>query len=327
MKLISYPENYSSIFGDNVCRFEQVNPDEPFEVTIEDDVVGVLGAKRFVGSAEVGCALGNYLHRRLDPQPLLINRTACTEATGRNVRLTAHWGSGQKSPKMTFTLSHDNLSLGDVVGGPKQSRSIAAGEVDEVLFVSGRENGLTNILTLSTGECIHVNTKSSLHDGLWAWVVCADDVISRSAHPDELEWFKMELLLKGESIAIIHYTLVPPVQDAVRLAWLDASGQIFYHNFPHAVRREVETSSVVAELAEGTTTLSKSGWELTRLDSGVVSKDVVAHLEGIATSPRVWVIEDGVAIPVVLLSAKTVLSGVGRGVSLTLRPTKMTKYW
>lgn len=327
MKLISYPENYSSVFGDNVCRFEQVNPNEPFEVVIDDDVAGVLGAKRFVGSATVGCALGNYLHRRLNPQPLLVNRIACNEATGRNVRLTAQWGNGQQSPKMTFTISHDDLSLGDVIGGSMQSRCISAGEVDEVLFVAGREANLTNILTLSTGESARISTTSFLNDGLWAWVVCADDIIGRSVRPDRLEWFTMELLLDGQSIATIHYTLVPPSQGAVRLAWLDASGQIFYHNFPHAVRREVEASSVVAELAEGTTTLSKSGWELTRLDSGVVSKEVMARLEGIATSPRVWVIEDGEAVPVVLLSAKTVLSGAGRGVSLTLRPTKKIKFW
>lgn len=327
MKLLSYPENYSSVFSDNVCRFGQVDPDEPFEVTIVDDVIGVLGAKRFVGSEEVGCVLGNYLHRRLDPHPLILDRSAFMEAEGRNVRVTAQWGESQKSPKMTFTLSHDKLSFGDVIGGPKQHRYISPGEMDEVIFVVGREDNISTKLSLSTGECTNIYTKTNLKDGLWAWVVCADEIISRSARPDELESFQMVISIGTMEIVSVTYTLVPPQSGAVRVAWLGSSGQIYYHNFPREMRREVEYSSVEAELATGTTILSKSGWEVTRLDSGVVSKEVMDRLAGIATSPRVWVIEDGEVIPVVLLSAKTTTSGGGRGVSLSLRPTKKTKFW
>ena len=327
MKLTSYPKNYSSVFADNFLHFEEVDPNEPFEVSFKDDVVGLLGTKRFVGASEVDCSLRNYLHRRLDPHPIILDRSAFNEATGRNVRLTALWGDDQKSAKMTFTLSHDNLTAPALIGGSRQSRRISAGEVDEILFVVGRERNICCKVVLSTGESRNVYTKTLTNDGLWVWTVCADEMISKSARPEELDSFSFEIVVGEESLGKVTYTLAPTSPSAVRLAWLGASGQIYYHNFPIAVRRDVEAESSVAELAEGTTILSKSGWKVLRLDSGVVSQDVVAHLEGIATSPRVWVMEEGVATPMVLLSSQTRLSGTGRGVSLVLRPAKKTTYW
>lgn len=327
MKLTSYPQNYSSVFADNILRFEDVNPNEPFEVSVKDDVVGLLGTKRFVGSSEVECSLHNYLHRRLNPQPIILDYSAFNEATGRNVRLTALWGDNQKSHKMTFTLSHDDLTAPAIVGETNQSRRISAGEVDEIAFVVGRERNICAKVVLSTGERYNIYTKTLSNDGLWVWVVCADELISRSARPQELDGFSVEIMVETVSVGKVTYTLAPAQPDAVRLAWLDAAGRICYHNFPLAMRKEVEADSSVVELAEGTTILAKSGWRVLRLDSGVVSQEVVAHLEGIATSPRVWVVEDGAASPMVLLSSQTRLSGVGRGVSLVLRPTKKTRYW
>ena len=327
MKLTSYPQNYSSVFADNILRFEEVDPKEPFEVSFKDDVVGLLGTKRFVGSSEVECSMRNYLHRRLNPQPLILDRCAFCEATGRNVRLTVLWGDNQKSPKMTFTLAHANLTAPAIVGQTYQSRRIAAGEVDEIVFVVGRERNICAKVALSTGERYNTYTKTLSNDGLWVWVVCADEIISRSVRPEELESFSIEIVVGEESVGTVTYTLTPALPEAVRLAWLDADGQICYHNFPLAMSKEVEADSSVAELAEGTTILAKSGWRVLRLDSGVVSREVVARLEGIATSPRVWVVEEGVATPMVLLSSQTRLSGVGRGVSLVLRPAKKTRYW
>ena len=291
MKLTSYPQNYSSVFADNILRFEEVNPNEPFEVSVKDDVVGLLGTKRFVGSSEVECSLHNYLHRRLNPQPIILDYSAA------------------------------------IVGETNQSRRISAGEVDEIAFVVGRERNICAKVVLSTGERYNIYTKTLSNDGLWVWVVCADELISRSARPQELDGFSVEIMVETVSVGKVTYTLAPAQPDAVRLAWLDAAGRICYHNFPLAMRKEVEADSSVVELAEGTTILAKSGWRVLRLDSGVVSQEVVAHLEGIATSPRVWVVEDGAASPMVLLSSQTRLSGVGRGVSLVLRPTKKTRYW
>lgn len=327
MELISYPENYSSVFADNTLRFEQVDPTLPLEVSFVDDVVGLLGTKRFVGSQEVECSLYNYLHRRLNPQPLLLGRSAFVEAEGRNVRLTAQWDDGKSTPKITFTLAHDNLSAGDVVGGSTQRRTIAAGEVDEIIFVADRESNLSARLSLSTGEEFNIYTKTLTKDGLWAWVVDADEVIARSATPDALTSFSVRIALGTEELTTVTYTLTPALPDAVRLAWLDATGQICYHTFPHSLSREVESSASVAELSEGTTVLSKSGWTLLRLDSGVVAKEDALLLEGIVTSPRVWIVAQGVATPVVVLSSRATLAGSGRGVSLTLRPAKRTTYW
>ncbi|MBP3383346.1 MAG: hypothetical protein J6K78_05505 [Tidjanibacter sp.] len=327
MKLTSYPQNYSSVFADNILRFEEVTPNEPFEVSFQDDVVGLLGTKRFVGAAEVECSLHNYLHRRLNPQPIILDRCAFNEAAGRNVRLTALWGDNQKSHKMTFTLSHTNLTAPAIVGDTNQSRRISAGEVDEIAFVVGRERNICAKVVLSTGEKYNIYTKTLSNDGLWVWVVCADEIISRSVRPEELESFSIEIVVGEESLGTVTYTLAPVQPEAVRLAWLDADGRICYHTFPLAMRKEVEADSSVAELTDGTTILYKSGWKVWRLDSGVVSREVVAHLEGIATSPRVWVVEGGVATPMVLLSSQTRLSGVGRGVSLVLRPAKKTTYW
>ncbi len=327
MKLTSYPPNHSSVFADNTLRFEEVNPDEPFEVSVQDDVAGLLGTKRFVGSSEVECSLRNYIHRRLNPQPILLDRCAFNEAVGRNVRLTALWGENQKSSKMTFTLSHDSHTAPAIIGSRSQSRRIGAGEVDEIAFVAGRECNICAKVALSTGENYNVYTKILSNDGLWVWVVCANEIIARSARPEELEGFSFEIVVGEVSVGKVSYTLTPAMPGAVRLAWLDTSGRICYHNFPLAISKEVESDSSVVELAEGTTVLSKSGWKVLRLDSGVVSKEVVAHLEGIATSPRVWVVEGGVATPMVLLSSQTILSGTGRGVSLVLRPAKKTTYW
>lgn len=328
MKLISYPDRFSSVFADNVCRFGPINSQEPFEVSVEDDVCGLLGTKRFVGSEEVACSLSNYIRRRLNPQPLLLPQSAFTEAEGRNVRLTALWGEGQESPKMTFIVANTDHTECDPIGPKVQHRTIAPGEHDELLFVVGREKNICAKWELSTGERVNAYAKTSLRDGLWAWVVCADEMIARSARPEEVEWFTVEIVVETTHVMKATYTIVPPNPNHVRMAWLAPSGEICYHNFPRSIESSVATDTSEVELPSGTEVVAKSGWTQTRLESGVVSQQVMDHIVGIVTSPRVWQIVGGQAEPVVLLGSHlTLAGGSGRSLSLTIRPAKKVVYW
>ncbi|MBR3853142.1 MAG: hypothetical protein IKM41_01130, partial [Tidjanibacter sp.] len=90
----------------------------------------------------------------------------------------------------------------------------------------------------------------------------------------------------------------------------------------------VATDTSEVELPSGTEVVAKSGWTQTRLESGVVSEQVMDHIAGIVTSPKVWQIVGGQAVPVVLLGSHLTLSGgSGRSLSLTIRPAKKVVYW
>lgn len=328
MNLVSYPANYSSVFADNLFCFDQADVATPSEVAFSDADGALLGTKRFVGQTAFECSVSSYLRRLLAPAPLFLNRCAYCEAAGRNAWLRATWGDNQSSSLLSFTISRDNLSEGVVVGGSVQSRTISAGEYDEVLMVVGREKNLATIVTLSTGESINSYTKSSLRDGLWAYVVNADAMIARSSSPEQLEWFSVAFSIEGERVGEVTFELVPAATRGVRLGWLSASGQICYHNFPLVRHEGLMTESAEVELASGTTLLSKSGWPTMRINSGVVPSGVIERLQEIATSPFVWLIEGAEAEPLTLLSSEVVLGGgSGRGVSLLVRPAKRTTYW
>lgn len=328
MKLISLPAAYSSVFGPNMFDFEEVPTDAPAEVTFVDDEGALLGAKRYVGSPAISCSVESYLRRTLHPVPLLADRYMFTEATGRNVRLQALWGEEQASPLVTFTLAHQNLAEREPIGEATQRRTIARGEWDEVLFVASREQPLGAKVTFSTGEKFDSYSKSSMRDGLWAFVVNVDALLARTARPEQVEWFSVELVVEQEHIVKVTYNLVERAMGMKRLAWLGSDGQIYYYNFRQPVESSVVAQTTSVELASGTSVVAKSGWHQMRLESGVVGSEVAQHLAGIATSPYLWLVEGDKATPLVALSCEAHLAGSqGRGVSLVVRPAEKEVYW
>lgn len=165
------------------------------------------------------------------------------------------------------------------------SRRIARGESDEVTFAS--EQGKTIIAELvgDTGETLILDYLPTTD--------ISSLIISLEDFDSELRSLDVTLYCEEKAFSSLHYTVVPPLKNATRLAWLSECGTIEHYTFPvsHKVKHSTKKQSVMTSSgicsAHNQTKLTIS------LCSRLEPRAIVEALAEIISSPKVWIKRNG----------------------------------
>lgn len=327
MKLTSYPADYSSAYDDNYFCFEEVDVAAPTEMTFINEDSSTVGVKRYAPSEPLLASPRSLLQRLIAPTPYLSDKCGCLAPSNRVAAIAVAFNDGaESSPVVHFTASHTATPEGAVMGERVQSRTIAAGECDELAFRASQGDKL--IVTCQfegsvTPHIIYVGDVAT--EGINLFVVSCNSILSRSQTPTSVTAFKLTFTLAGESLAVLNYRVVSATKGATRLAWLNRDGYISYHTFRTPAEERVMTSRSECQTPSGTLTLGVESWRESTLRSGFIPAKEMEVLAGLVSSPRIWKITDGAFEPQTLLSHTTITGGSGaQTMEVTIRPSKTT---
>ena len=333
MKLLSIPQDFSSVLSGEPFCFDEVPAEVPTEVEFWLDTSEgerLLGCKRYLGSTTLAVSPESYLRRAIAPELRFFNSCAFFYPEGRNLSLFVRWG-GQASDKVHYIASQHDLEAGTVAVGASDIRQIARGERDEVAFCVPQSTQMTMEMKFPNGQTISLNQNSGAKAGLWILSVDIEWVLSRMPDAEGGDSFELVLKIAGSTKASIHYDIVERSAAAVRLGWLDASGAIAFHTFPISMEERMQTERKQFETTEGGVVVSSiEGFWAQRLRSGALAKGQFERLAGLLTSPFVWrIYPDGRYEQVAIISAEAGAGGTkgAAEVSVVIRPQSSLRYW
>ena len=333
MKLLSIPQDFSSVLSAAHFCFDEVPAEVPTEVEFWLDTSEgerLLGCKRYLGSTTLAVSPESYLRRVIAPELRFFNSCAFFYPEGRNLSLFVRWGE-QASGKVHYIASQRDLEVGTVADGASDIRQIARGERDEVAFCVPQSTQMTMEMKFPNGQTISLNQNSGTKAGLWILSVDIEWVLSRMPDAEGVDSFELVLKIAGSTKASIHYDIVERSSSAVRLGWLDASGAIAFHTFPISMEERMQTERKQFETTEGGVVVSSiEGFWAQRLRSGALAKGQFERLAGLLTSPFVWrIYPDGRYEQVAIISAEAGAGGAkgAAEVSVVIRPQSSLRYW
>ena len=165
------------------------------------------------------------------------------------------------------------------------SRRITQGENDEVVFASIPNKSIRVALVADTGEELHLEHTPTT--GISTLAVSLEDFDSEIGSIDATFYCEEEIF------ATLHYTVVPPLKNATRLAWLSECGTIEYYTFPasHKVKHSTKKQSVMT--SSGICSAHHQTKLTISLCSRLEPRATVEALAKIISSPKVWIKQKG----------------------------------
>lgn len=164
------------------------------------------------------------------------------------------------------------------------ARRIAYGESDEVLIVADEGERIYAELENNNGESIHLEYSPTAQATLLTISPNAFDTITTS--------FEVKLYCGGRSLGELRYKVATPLKSATRLAWISESGAIERYTFPKSNKTAFSTEKKRVLTAEGICTTSCRTQQIVSLSSRIEPCAMVEALAQIASSPKVWLMQE-----------------------------------
>ena len=315
MNIVKFPTQYASAFNEAICRIS-ATPDEIVELDLYDHAgTSIIGRRRFCGDNSYDVNLAYCAQSQLNITPLTTVQCGFAVPTGRAINVTVGAGSLRRSTVLTggqrTCFSYEKLSDSpDVL-------DIATNEWDEIAVIAERGSIQADaIVEKPAAMTVELTTKSDAQ-GLLVFALKMTDLLVKlqaagksSLEPDER--FKIRISdSDGYVLAEQGYRIVSPSTDNVRLCWWNALGQIDYYTMRRVqeVRYNLQKERM----------LTSDGYKMTacrreqemRVVSDFLSSEFIEWLSEIASSPRVWVLENGRFVRVEVVDEAVKLSGTG----------------
>lgn len=176
------------------------------------------------------------------------------------------------------------------------SRVLVRGESEELLLAGSV--GRAELLLYTPWEKTHTLYRAPLGgDMRLFW-------LNSSEWPEGVCRAELRIFsLVGQELATIHYTLIEPTAESLRVAWVSSLGSIEHYTFPVVEEVTLLDQQEAQTLADGSTRRlsARWGWRQ-RLTSAYEQQQVISALAEIATSQQLWWVDDeGLYHPVSVL--------------------------
>lgn len=166
-----------------------------------------------------------------------------------------------------------------------RNRRIARGENDTILFASEQGKSISANIVANTGEMLYLECQPSSELTLLTLSLEAFDTT-----PTSLE---LTLCCDETTFATLHYTVVPPLKNATRLAWLSKRGTIERYTFPSPHKVEHATVKRSVMTGRGVCSSQQQTKRTLSLCSRFEPRATVEALAEIVASPKVWLEHNG----------------------------------
>lgn len=313
MQFTRIPDSYAPLGGPLIYAFDGDRSD--FDVRITDPAQQTAyGAKRFAAATEAAFDIAPYLRRALRFTPLT-SESGVHDGSGRMLRVVV--AVTDRTTRQTITAPV-RVVLPSVAqpGGPAlltampRTRLIAAGESDELTFVTYAPLQLT--VSADYGPHTTTETHSIPADGLHLFRLNTADFPRAD-----------RITVEAGSCGTVVYSVMQPVQEAVRLAWRSRAGSIEHYTFPIEVAAGFEADRHCACGPDGSVSRSDVTSYRT-LRSALERREVLEPLAELIATPEVWIVEGARYTPVEVATDRAVVHRYGalRYLEIVIRPKK-----
>ena len=165
------------------------------------------------------------------------------------------------------------------------TRRIARGESDEVLIFSNKGKFIYAEIEANNGEICEFEYLSTSGASILT--------ISPEELDETIKSFEVTLYCEGQVLGTLRYVISAPLKSATRLAWISESGAIERYTFPKSYKTVLTTDKRSVLTSEGICTVHCQAKQTISLCSRFESSKTIEALAQIASSPKVWVEDDG----------------------------------
>ncbi len=318
------PGDCTPLYGAIVFAFGDQEAPRDLEVELYDDRSNqLLFTKRFsrtnCGEINVAPLLRSLV--RWEPET---RETGFEGAAGRELRIRVVVEDAVATCTVVPTLpdvEHPDVLFTTL----PTSRVLVRGESEE-LFLAGSV-GRAELLLYTPWEKKHSLYRAPMGSDMRLFHLNSSEWPEGVCHA-ELRIFN----LVGQEQATIHYTLIEPTKESLRVAWVSSLGSIEHYTFPVVDEVMLLDQQEALTLADGSCRRLKAryGWRQ-RLTSAYEQREVIGALAEITTSPQIWWVDDrGLYHPVSALPEP--LTVARRGTISTLQltlcsPVKQLSLW
>lgn len=329
MRLYKSPYSYSSASGNDLFRFDSIDPTKPVEVAFHTADGTLLGTRRYYGRTSVDVSPRAFLRTLLSPTPVVVDSTLFLRPAGRDAAIYLRYGLQQlHSPVVGFTSSRYHHDSPAPLVAHAEPRRLAEGECDEVAILVESGVMLQARGRIGAGEWSELARMGTSESGVHILAVAYADLLTLTDQPHSEQRVEVEILADGEVLCGVDYILAESEPQGVRVAWVDSEGAIAYHTFGHLPECELLSSRVVVEADGGVESLAVESWRRWRVESGRLSAAEWERLSEALGSPRLWVVErGGGVVEVVAEESRAVATGpLSHTLSLTLREARKQQH-
>ncbi|HJB84701.1 MAG TPA: hypothetical protein IAA13_04240 [Candidatus Alistipes merdigallinarum] len=313
MNIVKFPTQYSSAFKEAICQISATT-NEIVELDLYDHAgTSIIGRRRFYGASSYDVNLAYCGQCQLDVLPLNTVQCVFVVPTGRAINVTVGAGSLRRSTVLTggqrTCFSYEKLSESP------DMLDISTNEWDEIAVIAeGGSIRADVIVENPTAMVVELATKSDAQ-GLLVFALKMSDLVTKltAAGKNTLapgEQIKVRIS-DGEDYVLAEqgYRIVSPSTDSVRLCWWNALGQIDYYTMRRMLESEYELQKERILAPDGYKVTECKRERKMKIVSDFVDSETIEWLSEIASSPRVWLVENGQPVRVDVLAESVKLSG------------------
>lgn len=287
MQFTQIPPDYAPLGRPIVYAFSDTAP-RTFDVSVIDyGIDDAVGSKRLAGTAAGTLDIAPYLRHRLTFRPST-GPTGFAEAPDRTV-LAALEIDGVRSPGRMFLPCKTAVQAPAHLTSVPWNRLIPRGECDEATLLT--DTPCTATVEAFRDGKTRTTTYTAGRTGLLLFRLNTADF------PDAdvlTVWF--------DRFTRIVYELTPPLNEGCRLAWRSSAGSVEQYTFPVVKEERVETEKERITTESGTFAREIRTSHLLTLLSAYEPTRMLQALTGILSSPQVWRVENGLYLPVEVLT-------------------------
>lgn len=286
MKITKISDNFTPMHEGILFGIDSEN-ETPADIIVEIIEVAtgeVVGSQRLRDTTSATINIAPYMARLERYAPTLPNHTTFAEAPIATYRIRI---GNIESEDIVVSVNRRKIdSKPSIVTSFPDTRRIARGDSDELLIVTEEGKTIYAEIVADTGELLHIEHLSLSGASTLA--------ISSNDFETEIHSLDITLYCEGEEFGSLHYTVVSPLKTATRLAWISDCGAIERYSFPssHKVKRSADKQIVATK--EGVVVAQCRAKQTISLCSRIEPRATIETLAQIASSPRVWIEQNGV---------------------------------
>lgn len=321
MLFTSVPDNLSSLCSP--LRYTFADEGEPRDLAVEIldvDSGELLFTKRLYQTASGEVDIAPLLRRHLKFDPSAISE-GLVRADGRYFRIRVQVEDAQVD--RTF-LPFENPFTGVLLTSMPKRRLLARGEKEE-LFLRPGVSSISLRYQTATGSSARLFTATEASRPARFGILTEN-------MPEGTQRIEVTISSSLVGIQTLHYTIIEPPMEGLRLAWVGRRGSIEHYTFPCCERQSEEQTRNEVTLQGGESRLvgatAQRRWVVT---SAYEQPEVLEALAEIGTAPQIWYLDaKGEYCPISVLPAsrQTLRHGMLNALQFTLCSTvKQLSLW
>lgn len=255
--------------------------DEPQDVMVEvvdvsaDEVVATQRLRE-IRSAELNIA--PYIKPFAEQRPFRSATTMFADAPLKHYTIR---NEEAEAEPLAVSVNRSHVELPSVVTSMPLSRTIAYGEVDELLIFAEPESAIEVNIVADTGEDVAIEYITTSG----ATTLC----ISTKDFGKKVRNLDVDLSCNGVEFCALHYRVVPSRKGALRLAWVSDCGSIERYTFPVVVKSQRKGDREFIDTLGGRRVVRTTAESIISVRSHYEPRATVEAIAQVLSSPNVWV--------------------------------------